>query len=569
MFPKGLPFLTAFTLKVPNLYNSTFEMKWARFVSTVALVGALFEQDSTSVSAAPSHNSNLNPRRRHHSKVRTVQQARKIDQTAHLKRKDMDSALVNVKRDECDYGSWRCSGNDLQRCYDGTYKTLRTCASDTVCSTDTGNTGCVWSWQVDSASSSSTTESSFASVPTSASESATSSQASIVVASTTVTVNPWYTTSSTAAPSTTASTAWESSASESTWTSTGSETASTSSSTTSRRRHKTKTSSSAAQITGTTTETQSASSDPQITDSATTSVNITSLLPTATESAAGSTSTSTGSLAAPHYVVYSDSWLVDMPHTSAVEGYNRFILAFWLSDTGAADNAALWESLTQDQQTTVLQAYKAAGIELMVSAFGSTDQPITAGKDPVALAQKLAAWVKKNNLAGVDIDLEDNDAMNNGYFIDWIVSFQTELRNQLPSPYLISHAPQAPWFTSASSYNGGYVKIHEQVGSGIDFYNVQYYNQGNVYDTCESLLFDSGDDFPDSSVFQSHTVGGIPLDKLVIGKPINAEAASNGYMSADLLQTCVAQAKAEGWNAGVMYWEFDSTAVTQILTVVK
>jgi hypothetical protein len=49
------------------------------------------------------------------------------------------------------------------------------------------------------------------------------------------------------------------------------------------------------------------------------------------------------------------------------------------------------------------------------------DKPITAGKDPIALAKSLAEWVKKNNMAGVDIDLEDNEAMNNHIFIPWIV----------------------------------------------------------------------------------------------------------------------------------------------------
>jgi chitinase len=98
---------------------------------------------------------------------------------------------------------------------------------------------------------------------------------------------------------------------------------------------------------------------------------------------------------------------------------------------------------------------------------------------------------------------------------------------------------------------------------------IQYYNQGDdQYNTCENLLFDSGSSFPDSSVFQTHTVSGVPLEKLVIGKPINAGAAANGYMDAATLNGCVNQAKAKGWNAGVMYWEYDSTAVGTILAVV-
>jgi hypothetical protein len=80
-----------------------------------------------------------------------------------------------------------------------------------------------------------------------------------------------------------------------------------------------------------------------------------------------------------------------------------------------------------------------------------------------------------------------------------VSAFQNELRNQLPAPYLISHgmsslvplvhsvihieltkqAPVAPWFTSQKKWaKSAYVGIHREVGWGIDFYNVQFYNQG-------------------------------------------------------------------------------------------
>lgn len=81
----------------------------------------------------------------------------------------------------------------------------------------------------------------------------------------------------------------------------------------------------------------------------------------------------------------------------------------------------------------------------------------------------------------------DMSAMNSAQAVAWIVELQTELRNLLPSPYIISHAPVAPWFTSANDYaDGSYVSIHQQVGDKIDFYNVQFYNQGaDQYVTCE------------------------------------------------------------------------------------
>lgn len=56
------------------------------------------------------------------------------------------------------------------------------------------------------------------------------------------------------------------------------------------------------------------------------------------------------------------------------------------------------------------------------------------------------------------------------------VAFQKELGAQLPKPILISHAPQAPWFTSASKWQGGYLQVHRECGDGIDFYNVSHWH---------------------------------------------------------------------------------------------
>jgi chitinase len=88
---------------------------------------------------------------------------------------------------------------------------------------------------------------------------------------------------------------------------------------------------------------------------------------------------------------------------------------------------------------------------------------------------------------------------------------------------------------------------------------VQFYNQGtNAYTTCDSLLFSSATTyFPGTSVFEMSS-NGVELDKIVIGKPINAGAAANGYMDTSTLSSCVKQAQAQGWNAGVMYWEYDN-----------
>lgn len=55
-----------------------------------------------------------------------------------------------------------------------------------------------------------------------------------------------------------------------------------------------------------------------------------------------------------------------------------------------------------------------------------------------------------------------------------VKALQQTLRRELPSPYIISHAPIAPWFTNGGAYaKGGYKKVHDAVGKTIDFYNVR------------------------------------------------------------------------------------------------
>ena len=51
---------------------------------------------------------------------------------------------------------------------------------------------------------------------------------------------------------------------------------------------------------------------------------------------------------------------------------------------------------------------------MIVSLFGSTETPTTSGADPVLTANTMAAWVKKYNMDGVDVDYEDFAAFDNG-----------------------------------------------------------------------------------------------------------------------------------------------------------
>lgn len=66
------------------------------------------------------------------------------------------------------------------------------------------------------------------------------------------------------------------------------------------------------------------------------------------------------------------------------------------------------------------------------------------------------------------------------------------------------------------------------------------------YTTCANLLTTSSATWPQSALFQI-AAAGVPLSKLVIGKPATSSDANNGYIAPATLASCLQQAKAQGW----------------------
>jgi hypothetical protein len=111
--------------------------------------------------------------------------------------------------------------------------------------------------------------------------------------------------------------------------------------------------------------------------------------------------------------------------------------------SGAADQALEWQTLSACDRSAIKSQYAAAGIKLLVSVFGATDAPTTAGCDPTALANTMAAWVKKYDLDGIDVDYEDFDAFDgsSGSAVTWLKTFTKQLRVHLPQgSYILTHA---------------------------------------------------------------------------------------------------------------------------------
>ncbi|KAJ7182478.1 glycoside hydrolase superfamily [Mycena crocata] len=276
---------------------------------------------------------------------------------------------------------------------------------------------------------------------------------------------------------------------------------------------------------------------------------------------------STSGVTAPDFFVYAidaNDQNPGPPPAADLTGFNVVALAFLLTDGAPAPYSQpdQWQKLSKSQRADIKSDYAAAGIKLIVSAFGATEKHTTNGADAKDTAVAMAKWVKDNDLDGIDVDFEDMDAMSAGEAEDWLIEFTSQLRTELGNALIITHAPVAGWqvtfelaaifwtdaggrFTPKRSDmpQGGYRKLHQAVGDKINWYNIQFYNSPKEDTTCDNLLHKSGEGgLPETSVFEINTKGQVPLEKIAIGKPATEQDAASGFMNATYLGTCVDEA---------------------------
>ena len=161
-----------------------------------------------------------------------------------------------------------------------------------------------------------------------------------------------------------------------------------------------------------------------------------------------------------------------VPGYAPDHSYNYIALAFW-SYGKPLDMAKVWDdpqpylkttfgNTKEETQRAILKRYHDKGIQLIISAFGATEMPTN--QDPVKVADALADYTIINHLDGVDIDYEDNAAMQSGAGQTWLIEMNRQLRKRLPNR-VIMHAPQGPYFSSAYAPKGGYLAVDKAVGS--------------------------------------------------------------------------------------------------------
>jgi hypothetical protein len=285
------------------------------------------------------------------------------------------------------------------------------------------------------------------------------------------------------------------------------------------------------------------------------------------------TITSSAKITGPVKAIYIDyqgfSWAnpTDAIKSVADAGFNLIILAFYLN-SGPADMTQAWQGASDAAKKAAVDYAHSKGAYVTVSAGGATDSPYTStGAD---YGKKAAQFAKDNYLDGVDFDMENFQpgliatGKSASDTIQWLVDASNAARTLLGNDAIITHAPQAPYFgkigggagtNTWTQTSGGYTAVYQKAPH-IDYFLIQFYNQGaTCYTNYKGIFEDSSDcsPFPGTSIKEIANYG-IPMEKLVLGKPVRQGDASNGYNTGAELNAIVKQARLMGWNTGVMGW---------------
>lgn len=286
-------------------------------------------------------------------------------------------------------------------------------------------------------------------------------------------------------------------------------------------------------------------------------------------------------------VIYLGYWLSDSNISTLVQNWKssnitHIILTFILYDekTGLyADTSMIpaFQALTPANQKLLTDNF-VVGISLGGAAGWPSPISLvyTQGKyknNPDLFESDLLALLPKYPNGSycfdyIDFDLENLEPnIDVQQFSDFFGSVATSLKRDIPN-VLISHAPQTPYFTS--DYNNVYTAFYTAYQSVIDWFNIQYYNNGSSNTFEEIFLNSDNTRYPGVAVLQLIQKG-IPPHVIVVGKPVNAqEGSSGGYVPLNPIQesttlsSFVQQAfqteSLSGWasEGGVMIWYFNT-----------
>jgi len=187
-----------------------------------------------------------------------------------------------------------------------------------------------------------------------------------------------------------------------------------------------------------------------------------------------------------------------------------------------------------------------------------------------ALGKDLATILISNKIKALDFDIENipTTGSYSGTYSDIYnyLGFMSQAAKE-NGIITVSHAPQTPYFypQTNGSWPQLYYNIEKDFGKYIDFYNIQYYNNGDY--SSETALFTNDTNFQ-TSVNQLITgngiagLNGIPAYKIVLGQAVDAPWPSSVEQNWKNLATFVQNQKTSSnqnlkdWYnfGGVMAW---------------
>ncbi|AYV84706.1 MAG: glycoside hydrolase [Hyperionvirus sp.] len=251
------------------------------------------------------------------------------------------------------------------------------------------------------------------------------------------------------------------------------------------------------------------------------------------------------------------------------DGYNVINLGFYLdAGRGPSNMALIWKNFTKELRDALLAYAHSKKAVIMVSVGGPTSTTIYTS-NPEAFATEVTIFANEYNLDGIDYML---NRIETGFMygsikvIDWTKLLNNKSREILGSNKLLTHTPEALYFgqigstTSWAGTSGGYTSVYDN-NKTIDWFNIQFYNKASSAYNIYTTLFNESDGYALGTSLTEIASYGIPLEKLIVGKPLSpSNTANNGYITPNNLRNYFIQAQNNlGWNAGVMFFQWNET----------
>jgi len=201
--------------------------------------------------------------------------------------------------------------------------------------------------------------------------------------------------------------------------------------------------------------------------------------------------------------------------------------------------------------------------DLATSHYRPTSQ---GGKGAEGLAADLIQLCGTKLAKFYDLDIEGiAQISDNTPTTQFLGAVCQALKTQNPA-CVISHAPQTPYFDP--SFGSVYVNLYKTYSQYFDWYNIQYYNNGESNTYQDIFVNSDGTDWPGVAVLQLIQDKGINPSYIVVGKPVNAsEGNAGGFVPLPTLATYFGQAftdpQLQSWATsagGSMIWYYNTQA---------